>query len=397
MQKKLIALAVAGLVSGGAFAQSNVTVYGRANLGFDNFQSAGSFSGAATDFKSRNRVYDGSSRIGFKGTEDLGSGMKANFQIESGVNMDTGNALTQGGAANASAGTLGSRQSYVGLQGNFGEVRLGRQEVHWTGGRINDIGANETNTDGPIATGSNGIVGGPAARTSNVLMYLTPVFSGVQLAAGYVAGGETAPAGVDANGKGWSVQANYNNGPIAVKYDYTAVTTNNTAATDPVTGVPKNSGHKILVGYFYQGDSKVGISISSNTNANIAATNQAVVAGLAVAGNTLKQSAWVLNWEHYFGNIESIVEYGRINSASGSSAAAFNGGETGARYALLGARYFFSKRTTAYATWQQLTNGSQNWSDISNGGYSLAPGGGLVSANRGADPRVIAVGVMHNF
>ena len=81
MQKKLIALAVAGLVSGGAFAQaSNVTIYGRANLVLDNYAATGSVTGPAADYAGRTRIVDSSSRIGFKGTEALGNGLQMNWQ-----------------------------------------------------------------------------------------------------------------------------------------------------------------------------------------------------------------------------------------------------------------------------------------------------------------------------
>lgn len=60
----------------------------------------------------------------------MGNGLKAKFQIESDANMDSGSANGQSGTPNSSSGTLASRMSYVGLEGKFGEVRLGRQEVH---------------------------------------------------------------------------------------------------------------------------------------------------------------------------------------------------------------------------------------------------------------------------
>lgn len=96
MQKKIIALAVAGLMSGAAFAQaSNVQIYGRVNTGFENYSATGSVTGTAADLKARNRVFDSGSRLGFRGTEDLGGGLKAGFVIESGLNIDNGTATTQ--------------------------------------------------------------------------------------------------------------------------------------------------------------------------------------------------------------------------------------------------------------------------------------------------------------
>ena len=79
MNKKLMALAVAGALAipAAAFAQAgNVQIYGRANLGFDNYSATGATGGAAFDYKARNRVYDAGSRLGFSGSEDLGGGQQ---------------------------------------------------------------------------------------------------------------------------------------------------------------------------------------------------------------------------------------------------------------------------------------------------------------------------------
>ena len=110
MQKKLIALAVAGLVSAPAFAQSNVTIYGVADA-YMGFGSHGDNDMAAVNSNGLS-----GSRIGFRGAEDLGNGLKAVFTFEQGYNVDDGTGL--GG---------NSRQSFVGVSGGFGTVSLGRQ------------------------------------------------------------------------------------------------------------------------------------------------------------------------------------------------------------------------------------------------------------------------------
>ena len=77
MQKKLLALAVAGaLAPAAAMAQSSVEIYGRANLGIDNWRASGAVDPAG-NAKSRNRVFDGSSRLGFRINEGLGGGLRA--------------------------------------------------------------------------------------------------------------------------------------------------------------------------------------------------------------------------------------------------------------------------------------------------------------------------------
>lgn len=398
MQKKIIALAIAGLAAAPVFAQSNVTIYGRANLGMDNWSATGATGGSALDWKSRARVYDQGSRLGFKGTEDLGNGMKANFQIESGVNMDTGSVNGQAGTVNASAGTLASRQSYVGLQGHFGEFRLGRQEVHWTGGRINDVSANQIGTTFAIPTGGSGLVASVAARTSNVAMYVSPDFNGFNAQVGYIADGELAPAGVATNGKGWTVQTNYNNGPFALKWDYTVRTVNDTsAAGSPATGVPQNKGNKLMLGYFYSGQSHVGFTVQRNNNNKKSAATTATGAGgatitLASAGDSLAQSSWELNWEHYFGNFEAVVAYGQAGAVSGLTGALADSNQTKYKEWGLAGLYHFSKRTHMYVQYTQIVNSAQQNADNVGGNFTSA-----TAMSSGADPRSIGVGILHNF
>jgi predicted porin len=106
MNKTLIIAAVSALAAGGALAQSSVTIYGRANVSAERQDIDGT--------KIYKLVND-ASRIGFKGVEDLGGGLKAGFQLEHGFNIDTG---TPNGA-------FWGRQSEVYLAGNFGTLRLG--------------------------------------------------------------------------------------------------------------------------------------------------------------------------------------------------------------------------------------------------------------------------------
>lgn len=113
MQKKLIALAIAGLVSAPAFAQSNVTIYGVADA-YMGFGSHGDNDKAAVNSGGLS-----SSRIGFRGTEDLGNGLKAVFTLEQGFDISNG--------AESDSSKAFQRQAFVGLSGGFGTVSLGRQ------------------------------------------------------------------------------------------------------------------------------------------------------------------------------------------------------------------------------------------------------------------------------
>ena len=115
MKKTLLALAVLGTLAGTASAQTNVTIYGVVDAGvswIDNGAAAGN------TVRMDSGLLNGS-RLGFRGTEDLGGGLSANFQIENGFDSTTG-AATQGGL-------LFGRQAWVGLSNNLGAVKLGRQ------------------------------------------------------------------------------------------------------------------------------------------------------------------------------------------------------------------------------------------------------------------------------
>jgi predicted porin len=117
MKKSLLALTMMTAFMTAASAQTNVTVYGVADAGLSYYRS---------DLVSRRVSLDdgigsGGSRLGFRGEENLGGGLAAIFQLENGFSIDTG-AAKQGGR-------LFGRQAWVGLKGDFGTVRLGRQ---WT-------------------------------------------------------------------------------------------------------------------------------------------------------------------------------------------------------------------------------------------------------------------------
>ena len=117
MKKSLLALAVLGAFAGVASAQSSVTLYGLIDVNFG--KDIG---------KADKRMSQGaSSRLGFRGVEDLGSGSAAFFQLENRYTPNNG--LLNGGAGgtNGTPVTLWQGRSYVGLRGGWGEVRLGRE------------------------------------------------------------------------------------------------------------------------------------------------------------------------------------------------------------------------------------------------------------------------------
>lgn len=120
MKQKLTVMAIGALVASGAAAQTNVQIYGIADIGVEYLTNAG---GTPANGDNLVRVASGNlsgSRIGFRGTEDLGSGLKAIFTLENGFEADTG-ALAQGGR-------LFGRNAFVGLQSGLGALTFGRQQ-----------------------------------------------------------------------------------------------------------------------------------------------------------------------------------------------------------------------------------------------------------------------------
>lgn len=162
MKKSLIALAVLA-ASGAAMAQSSVTLYGIADVWVGR-TSVTTAAGVKTNTSVLQSGGLGGSRLGFKGTEDLGGGLKAVFALEQGVAVDTG------------AGGTFNRQSYVGLAGDFGQVTFGNT---WTA--MDDIlGASNSGFDSGLSA-SNNVLKVQALYSSNpgnTIKYVSPSFGG---------------------------------------------------------------------------------------------------------------------------------------------------------------------------------------------------------------------------
>jgi predicted porin len=182
MKKSLLALAVLTAVTGAASAQSSVTLYGKVDVGMVLDSGAGYVPGSPGAGKSVQIAsgVTGGSRLGFKGVEDLGGGMKAAFQLETGFCADsasqasTGNAGTTPSAFCTGSGSFMGRQAYGALSGNFGSLSAGRQY---------SLGFNNLSTIDPFGTGYagqvNNIVDPSGVRLNNSATYNTPTVSGV--------------------------------------------------------------------------------------------------------------------------------------------------------------------------------------------------------------------------
>lgn len=215
MQKKLIALAVAGLASTAAFAQTNVTIYGIVDAGYVHATGEDG-NGDKTKFSGIQSGVLSGSRIGFKGEEALGNGLKAVFTLEYALNADVNNGVGAGGA-------LAARQQFVGLShAKLGTVALGRQYAP---------GYNATVRNDPTAavfgpqsilssTAGMTITPNSAARINNSVTYTSANFSGFSVS-GIYGFGEGVGAAVDRTDDGFlGIGANYANGGLNLDLVY---------------------------------------------------------------------------------------------------------------------------------------------------------------------------------
>ncbi|MBW6494072.1 MAG: porin [Burkholderiaceae bacterium] len=192
MKKTLLAVAVAAALPAAAFAQ--VTLYGVADM------AVVKATGVDAQLSSNGGGNNGTSRIGVRGTEDLGGGLKASFNFEQAVNIETG----------ATEATTFQRAAWVGLSGGFGSVRLGRS----LSPSFYGVAAWElTGTANYSVTyGTFGAAGGNT-RNNSEIAYTTPNMSGFSATIAYVAeadnGGPTVGNRVDGN-------VTYRNGPLVV-------------------------------------------------------------------------------------------------------------------------------------------------------------------------------------
>ncbi|HEV7913620.1 MAG TPA: porin, partial [Albitalea sp.] len=196
MKRSIFLAAMATIATTSAFAQSSVTVYGRLNATVER-QKDGSTSIYA--------LQNNASRIGFRGVEDLGGGLKAGFLIEHGFNVDTG----------AASGTFWGRESNVYLQGGFGKLRLGNMgptNAYFTTADYVSMHNHDTGTS------SDAFYLYPGDAT-NMVAYTSPSFGGlvvdvqVGLGEGRVVAGSTVP-------RTNVVTANYDAGPLHAGASY---------------------------------------------------------------------------------------------------------------------------------------------------------------------------------
>jgi predicted porin len=241
MKKSMLALAALTAFAGAASAQSTVTIWGVVDAAV----SKGSVSGGNSVTR---LVGSGisSSQLGFRGSEDMGGGMRANFWLEAALNNDDGqggrtnsNNQASGSAAapNGAQGLTFARRSTVSLSGGFGEIRLGRDYTpqFWNWTVYDPFGTNGVGTNramlSSVALLNSGGTGGTSVRASNSITYLFNHGANATFASGnqglhaavqmYM--GENvsdAAGGIKKDGSGSGIRVGYNAGPLSLAVGY---------------------------------------------------------------------------------------------------------------------------------------------------------------------------------
>ncbi len=337
--------------SGAAFAAtSNVDVYGTITQEVrtvDATASYGPFSANADAVYVGDPAWNGN-KLGLKGSEDLGGGMSALWQIESVISTEA-------------ASTIGGRNTFIGLKGGFGTVIVGRHD-----------------TPEKMSTGANDFFADTSAdfnsmiidtRENDVVAYITPDFNGFHAAIATVAG-EQAAVGATRNNldDALSVALIYKNGPLGVSYARTTaeqglVLAAGGSSLDTIWGVVNPSVATD------NGDLEInrfGATYAMG-DIKVALTHQTVE-----EDNGIDLASTVIGASYTMGPIVLKAQYGKANVKSASN--------DDATQWTVGADYNLSKRTAAYVLYSKA--------DLDNvGGVA-----GLT-----ADVDVMALGLKHSF
>ena len=330
MKKSLVSIAVLGALSSAAYAQSNVTIYGIVDAGI--VSERGGIAGTATKMESG---VNSASRIGFKGTEDLGGGLSAIFKLETGFRVDTG-------ALDNSNNALFNRESFVGLSSkDAGTLTLGRQYTPYYE-TLRDVAD-------PFAVGLAGTaknlfpVAGDQTRTSNAIVYQTPSYQGFKGEVSYTLGEQAANATA---GREYGAYVEYANGPLNARVVYNA--RNNDTAALPNAGIGHNT--LLAVNYDFQ-IAKAYFAYGQDKGTNSAPLNNAVQSFVGSSTVASTDSTDLL--------VGATVP---VTGTNGSVMASYikkndkNVANRDADQWAIGYTYALSKRTSTYVAYAKIKN-----------------------------------------
>jgi len=356
MKKSLLALAVLTAVTGVASAQSSVTVYGKIDLGL--VLDSGAAAGKSVRVDSG---VTGGSRLGFKGVEDLGGGMKAAFQLETGfcadsaANTSGGTPAAQGNFCTGSNSFMG-RQAHGDLTGAFGALSAGRQY---------SLGFLNLTTVDPFGTGMAGqtansnpsgsvyIMDPAGIRLNNSIQYSTPNLAGFTGSVEVALGEQT---GNWQGGREVGAALTYASGPAYVNFTYYDKNNTNgvdSAQKDYLLGATYDFGVVKLHGAFQK------------------------VSGSPTVGAALDWRAFMVGATVPLGGGNLLASFIKHDDRSIANQDANQFG--------FGYMYPLSKRTSVYAAWARV-------SDDHGAPYVI---GNATDAGTGS--KAINLGMVHNF
>jgi len=356
MKRTILAAATMLCAAGIAAAASSVTVYGIVDAGV--VRESGGAAGGATKLTSG--IGTGS-RLGFKGTEDLGGGLSAVFLLENGFQADTG-ALGQGGL-------LFGRQAFVGLQGQFGTVTVGRQYTpqYLTVVLADPFGSGFAgDTKNLMAATGNG-----TSRMDNAVKYVSPVLRGWTAEAVYAPG---EVSGDSAAGRQFGGALAWNAGALQLRLGH-----HNRNNDTAVLKNTSNAVNTVLAATYDFGVAKAHFAYGRNKGLNSSLLrNTANPYGYAVAPAASSDSRDVL--------LGATVPYGPHTLMASAIRKDDRGpaAQDAQQYAL-GYRYTLSKRTDVYAVVAHIVNHN-------GAGYTVGS-----SIEGGTGNRAVDLGIRHAF
>ena len=361
MNKKLIALAIAGAFAAPvAMADSgNVVIYGVASVSYDNVNGTSTGSGGVAD-ETRSRISSNNSYIGFKGSEDLGNGLSAIWQIENAVALDQQDINNT--SATATTGTQSRRNTFAGISSKtMGNLTFGVQDtpLKTSTGPLDVFKDTLADYRATFATTS--------VRAQNSAMYTSPDLSGF-VGKVLIGAQNEAGNGNDNDPRFYSLSGTYANGPIFAALAY------ENGRTVSVTNV-ESTTKTTRLGFGYNfGDAKVGVAYVKD-KADTAGTT------------TVDSKAWYLSGAYKMGaNTLKAAYTKRDKTISG-------GADNGAKQWAVGVDHAMSKRTNVYALYTTTRNDSAGTYSVGGGATGIAAVGSVA----GGTARGLSLGMVHSF
>jgi predicted porin len=394
MKKSLIALAALA-ASGAVFAQSSVTLFGVLDVGYENVKTnSGRITGLAPSANS-------SSRLGFRGVEDLGGGMSASFWLEaalapmSGLSSSGTNINNQSNTI-AAGGLTFNRRSTVSLSGGFGELRLGRDYVpsFWNYTIFDPFG---TNSVGATLGGYTGAASPTFVRASNSIGYFLPgnlggFYGQAMYAFGNRASTETTArpaaygggtADTSSNGRYVGLRFGYGQGPFNTAIAYARTTYEAGTFSTGVLGLAAAP-----VGNFT--DLNWGGSYTFGSIKAMAQYFRQKFDDAGVPGNTATTKGWGLGLDWGVGAGDVLLSYSRASLSAGLAT------DPKATKWAVGYVHNMSKRTAVYAYYAHVGNSggaAQTAASFSSGALGAVGG----AANVNGSSSGIDIGLRHAF